>query len=60
MLEGEDFLARCIQHEVDHLDGVLYIDHIQDDLLYQDETKQKADLREILRISQGRRGGEPD
>ena len=34
-LEGERFqieasglLARCIQHEIDHLDGVLFIDHL--------------------------------
>ena len=25
-LTGEDLLARCIQHETDHLDGVLYVD----------------------------------
>jgi len=24
--EGEGLLARCFQHEVDHLDGVLYVD----------------------------------
>ncbi len=27
-LEAEDILARCIQHEVDHLNGLLIIDHI--------------------------------
>ena len=26
LMEAEDFLARIIQHEVDHLDGVLYTD----------------------------------
>jgi peptide deformylase len=26
--DADDFLARCIQHECDHLDGVLYIDHL--------------------------------
>ncbi|HHU84843.1 MAG TPA: peptide deformylase [Clostridiales bacterium] len=26
--EGEDLLARCFCHELDHLDGVLYIDKI--------------------------------
>lgn len=26
--EADGLLAACIQHEVDHLDGVLYIDHI--------------------------------
>lgn len=25
-LEAEDFLARAIQHEYDHLDGILYVD----------------------------------
>ena len=27
-LEAEGLLARCIQHEVDHLHGVLYIDKV--------------------------------
>ena len=27
-LEGKDRLAICIQHELDHLDGVLYIDYL--------------------------------
>jgi peptide deformylase len=28
VLEGSDLLARCIQHETDHLDGVLFIDRM--------------------------------
>ncbi len=28
ILEAEDYLAVVIQHEMDHLDGVLYIDHL--------------------------------
>jgi len=27
-LEAEDLLSQCIQHEVDHLNGVLFIDHL--------------------------------
>jgi peptide deformylase len=27
-LEGSELLARCIQHEVDHLDGILFIDRL--------------------------------
>ena len=27
VLEGEGLLARCICHECDHLDGILFIDH---------------------------------
>jgi peptide deformylase len=26
--EMSGFLSRCVQHEVDHLDGVLYMDHV--------------------------------
>jgi len=27
-LEADDILARCIEHELDHLDGILFVDHI--------------------------------
>lgn len=27
-LKAEDLLAICIQHEVDHLNGILFIDHL--------------------------------
>lgn len=27
-IEGEGLLAICLQHEIDHLNGVLFIDHI--------------------------------
>ena len=27
-VEGTDLLARCVQHETDHLDGVLFIDRL--------------------------------
>ena len=26
IIEGEDFLARALQHEIDHLDGILFLD----------------------------------
>lgn len=28
MTEADGLLATCLQHEIDHLDGVLFIDHI--------------------------------
>jgi len=28
VLEGTGLMARCLQHEVDHLDGMLYIDRL--------------------------------
>jgi peptide deformylase len=35
-IEGSAFMARCIQHETDHLDGVLFIDRLDP------ETKKAA------------------
>ena len=29
-IDGSDLLARCIQHETDHLDGVLFLDRLDD------------------------------
>lgn len=35
---GEDYLARALQHEIDHLNGILYVDLIdEDDLLDEGE-----------------------
>jgi peptide deformylase len=39
-IEGSDLLARCIQHETDHLDGVLFVDRL-------DGETRKAAMREI-------------
>lgn len=30
-IEADELLARCFQHELDHLDGVLFIERLQDD-----------------------------
>ncbi len=27
-IEARDLLSRCLQHENDHLDGILFIDHL--------------------------------
>ena len=34
ILEGEELLARCIQHECDHLDGHLYVEKVEEGQLY--------------------------
>ena len=38
-LEGDDFLANAICHELDHLDGILYVDKMLEDVTdqYRDE-----------------------
>ncbi len=30
IMTGEDLMARCICHETDHLDGVVFLDHVEE------------------------------
>jgi peptide deformylase len=30
-VEGTEILARCLQHETDHLDGILFVDRLDRD-----------------------------
>jgi peptide deformylase len=39
-VEGSEMLARCIQHETDHLDGVLFVDRL-------DPEARKAAMKAI-------------
>ena len=27
-MEADGILSRCLQHEIDHLDGILFVDHL--------------------------------
>jgi len=38
-IEADDILAICIQHEMDHLDGILFVDHLS--RLKQERAKKK-------------------
>ena len=38
-VKGEDLLARALQHEIDHLNGILYIDYLES-------------LEELVRVSE--------
>ena len=43
-IEAEDILATCIQHEMDHLEGLLFVDHIsalKRSMILRRLTKQK-------------------
>ena len=41
-VEAEDLLSRAIQHEADHLDGVLFIDRLTPDLFEKVEAKVRG------------------
>ncbi|MCH5584613.1 peptide deformylase [Shimazuella sp. AN120528] len=51
ILEGKGHLARCIQHEIDHLNGILFIDHVKEDHLYHQRTKKTISLLDVIRLS---------
>jgi len=50
-LEGEGYLARCMQHEIDHLNGILFVDHVKDRWLYHERTQQKIELWDVLKLT---------
>ncbi len=41
-IKGEDLLAQVLQHEIDHLDGQLYIDQLEKDSLRKIEPQKTA------------------
>jgi len=43
-LEGDGLFARCLQHEVDHLNGVLYIDKARDLRPARDEEEEAQEV----------------
>lgn len=43
-IKATDELARILQHEIDHLDGILFIDHIKDDPNAFYKMNDKGDL----------------
>jgi peptide deformylase len=53
-VEGRDLLAVCLQHELDHLDGKLFLDHLsflkrrQAMATWEDEKAKYPDLLRIL------------
>ncbi len=50
-LEAEDLFSQCIQHEIDHLNGVLFIDHISKlkrDIILKKIDKERRDEGGIL------------
>jgi peptide deformylase len=52
VIEGTDLLARCIQHETDHLDGVLFVDRL-------DTDTRKAAMKAIREAEWSGLGGPP-
>ncbi|AEG59058.1 peptide deformylase [Desulforamulus ruminis] len=51
IIEGRGFMARCLQHEIDHLDGTLFIDYVAPGQLFQEHTDEPVDVYRLLKAS---------
>lgn len=50
-IKADGLLARCIQHEMDHLNGVLFVDRVTDELSLNEGLKQQGfDRRAVQSI----------
>jgi peptide deformylase len=49
LLEAEGLLATCVQHEIDHLEGILFVDHLT-------ALKRNMILRKLLKA---KKSGQP-
>ncbi len=50
-LKADGLLATCIQHEIDHLNGILFIDHISKlkrDMIIKKLKKSKKELDKVI------------
>lgn len=49
-IERTGRMARCIQHEIDHLNGILFIDRMDDAYVVNDENK-KLPVKELMKLT---------
>jgi peptide deformylase len=42
-IEGEELMARALQHEIDHLDGIMYVDKVEGKLYDNEELAAMAE-----------------
>ncbi|MCI8408992.1 MAG: peptide deformylase [Lachnospiraceae bacterium] len=46
IIEGEELLARALCHEIDHLDGHLYVERVEGDLISNEELYAQMEAEE--------------
>ncbi|MGD8777862.1 MAG: peptide deformylase [Ignavibacteria bacterium] len=47
-------LSRCIQHEIDHLNGILFIDKMEEEFLLHADTENKISRSTLLELANGK------
>ena len=40
-IEGEELMARALQHEIDHLDGIMYVDKVEGELYNNEDLAEE-------------------
>ena len=40
-IEGEELMARALQHEIDHLDGIVYVDKVEGELYNNEDLAEE-------------------
>ena len=51
VLKSQGLLATCVQHEIDHLDGVLFVDYLsklKKDMIIKKLKKHKKELNQVI------------
>lgn len=49
-IKGDDILARVLQHEVDHLNGILFVDHLEE-YVRKEYTRELKKIKKLNRAS---------
>ncbi|UHA74892.1 peptide deformylase [Paenibacillus sp. 481] len=49
-----DYTAVCFQHEMDHLDGKLFVDLMEETYLVHERTNQRMSLLDVLKVANGK------
>lgn len=55
-IERTGKMARCLQHEIDHLNGILFIDRMQENYLIHQEVHTKVSLQSVKKMADGDKG----
>lgn len=51
IIERSGNMARCFQHEIDHLNGVLFIDRMKEEFLENSDGSVKIERAKVLKIA---------
>ncbi len=50
-IEAEGYMAKCLQHEIDHLDGILYVDRMVEGSVRNPDTGAELGVEEARLLS---------